>query len=267
MIIRDRSPGIHRLEKRYFKFNPDIAGQTVWLDNRTIEFRPEHPLVSGEIYSAKFYLSKLMKVPRNISVLEFGFSVVKQAFSVEFEGYQTKQENDLVWNGLKGVVNTADFIDGEMLASCFIAKQGKEKLKIKWDNSVDRRTFNFVIDSVKRTEKPEKVELEWNATDQVKGVKGSSEFEMPALGDFKIMDVKVIQQPEQYIQVMFSDPIRKKQNFDGLVSLGKGISLNFTIEGNILKAYPETRQSGDDNLTVQEGIVNILGYPLKASLY
>jgi uncharacterized protein YfaS (alpha-2-macroglobulin family) len=269
VVLSDDYPGqITRntpVGETVFKFKPDIAGNTVWLDNRTIEFRPEHHLVSGETYSAKFYLSKLMKVPRNISVLEFDFSVVQQAFAVTFEGYQTTQENDLVWNRLKGVVNTADFIDGENLASCFTAKQGKEKLKIILDNSLDRRTFQFSIDSVRRTEEPGKVELSWDATAQFKELKGNCEFEMPALGDFKIMDVKVIQQPEQYIQVMFSDPIRKLQNFEGLVSLGKGISMNFTIEGNILKAYPVTRQSGDDNFTVEAGVVNILGYPLKAS--
>jgi alpha-2-macroglobulin len=267
VVLADDYPGqITRntpVNENVFKFKPDIAGHTVWLDNRTIEFRPEHHLASGETYSAKFYLSKLMKVPKNISVLEFDFSIVQQAFTVEFEGYQTKQENDLVWNRLKGVVNTADFIDGEILASYFTAKQGKEKLKMIWDNSVDRRTFQFTIDSVRRTEEPGKVELSWDATSQLTGLKGSSEFEMPALGDFKIMDVKVIQQPEQYIQVMFSDPIRKKQNFEGLVSLDKDVSLNFTVEGNILKAYPASRQSGDDNLSIQESIVNILGYPLK----
>ena len=268
VVLADDYPGqITRntpVSETVFKFNPDIAGHTVWLDNRTIEFRPEHRLVSGETYSAKFYLSKLMKVPRNISVLEFDFSVVQQAFAVEFEGYQTNQENDLVWNRLKGVVNTADFIDGEILAASFSAKQDKDKLKVTWDNSVDRRTFQFTIDSVRRTEEPGKVELSWDAAAQSKGLKGSSEFVMPALGDFKIMDVKVIQQPEQYIQVMFSDPIRKKQNFEGLISLGKDVSLNFTAEGNILKAYPASRQSGDDNLSIQESIVNILGYPLKA---
>jgi uncharacterized protein YfaS (alpha-2-macroglobulin family) len=267
VVLADDYPGqITRntpVSETVFKFKPEIPGHTVWLDSRTIEFRPEHHLVSGETYAAKFYLSKLMKVARNISVLEFNFTVVTQVFAVEFEGYQTKQENDLVWNRLKGTVNTADFIDGEILASFFAAKQGKEKLKMTWDNSVDRRTFQFTIDSVKRTEEPGKVELSWDATAQLKGVKGSSEFVMPALGDFKIMDIKVIQQPEQYIQIMFSDPIRKKQNFEGLVSLGKDVSLNYTAEGNILKVYPASRQSGDDNLSIQEGIVNILGYPLK----
>ncbi len=68
VVLADDYPGqITRntpVNETVFKFKPDIAGHTVWLDNRTIEFRPEHHLVSGETYSAKFYLSKLMKVPK-----------------------------------------------------------------------------------------------------------------------------------------------------------------------------------------------------------
>jgi alpha-2-macroglobulin len=269
VVLADDYPGqITRntpVTERLFRFKPDIPGQTVWLDNRTIEFRPEKHLPSGVAYSAKFYLSKLMKVPKEISTLEFGFSVVEQALSVEFEGYQTQHDNDLVWNRLKGLVNTADMIDNEVLAACFTAHQGNRKLHISWDNSTDRRSFHFTIDSVQRTETVGKAELNWDATAHFSGVKGNASFEMPALGDFKVLDVKVIQQPEQYVQVMFSDPIRKKQDFEGLVFLGNGTSLNYSVDGNMLKAYPAARQSGDDKLTIQTEITNILGYPLKTA--
>ena len=75
------------------------------------------------------------------------------------------------------------------------------------------------------------------------------------------MNVKVIQQPEQCIQIMFSDPLKKKQNYDGLAFLGKGISLNYSVDGNILRAYPVTRQTGEDNFILQQGLVNLLGSP------
>ena len=64
-----------------------------------------------------------------MAVLEFDFTVVKQDFSVEFEGYQTTQEDDLVWIKMKGIVNTSDVIDDEILASYFTAKQGNRKLR------------------------------------------------------------------------------------------------------------------------------------------
>ena len=63
---------------------------------------------------------------------------------------------------------------------------------------------------------------------------------------------------------MFSDPIKKNQNFDGLIFLDKGTSLEFSVTGNIIKAFPASRQNGECKITIREGLVNILGYKLKA---
>jgi alpha-2-macroglobulin len=246
-----------------FRFKPAIAGKAVWLDNRTIIFRPDKRLRSGEKYSAKFYLSKLLKVPKELAVLDFGFSIAEQLFSVGFEGYKTHNKNDLEWIEIKGTVNSADFIDNEELVKYFKAKQDDRKLRINWEISNDRRTFHFTVDSVRRTINPGIAEIIWDASQICSVLKGSANFEIPALGDFKVLDVKVIQQPEQYIQIMFSDPLRRSQNFDGIVFLTGNTSLNYTVEGNILKAYPAIRQSGEDNLTIQKELLNILGYPLK----
>ena len=73
---------------------------------------------------------------------------------------------------MKGIVNTADFIDDEILASYFTAKQGKEKVKITWDNSRKAGSFHFTLDSVRRTEELAKVELYWDATFTGKELKG-----------------------------------------------------------------------------------------------
>ena len=41
--------------------------------------------------------------------------------------------------------------------------------------------------------------------------KGKEEISIPALGDFKLMDISVVQQPEQYVLLKFSDPLKEKQ--------------------------------------------------------
>ncbi len=266
VILTEEYPGqISRntpVAEDIFRFKPAIAGKAFWLDNRTIEFRPDQHLISGQHYSARFNLSKLMKVPQELARLEFGFTVVKQDFSVEFEGYQTHKEDDMVWIKMKGIVNTSDVIDNEILASYFGAKQGSRKLQIAWDNPAARRSFHFTLDSVRRTEQNTKVQIYWDATSLGKSMKGEVSAEIPALGDFKVLNIKVIQQPEQCIQIMFSDPLKKKQNYDGLAFLGSGTTLNYSVDGNILRAYPVIRQTGEDNFTLQQGLVNLLGSPL-----
>jgi hypothetical protein len=142
-----------------FKFKPAIKGQTVWLDKRTLEFRPAEKLKSGESYHVRFNLGDLVKVERSISVFEFDFSIVEQNWTVSVEGYQTHNENDLIWNRIKGSISTADVIDLELLKKYFTAKQTNNKLKFNWEPTSDRRNFAFTIDSVKREEKEGKVEI------------------------------------------------------------------------------------------------------------
>jgi len=246
-----------------FRFKPGIKGQAVWIDKRTIEFRPTDKLKSGESYHARFNLGDILEVDREIAIFEFNFSVVEQNWSVLVEGYHTHNENDLVWNRIKGEVSTADNIEYEQIKKYFTAKQEDEKLKVLWESSGDSRVFYFTIDSVRRTEKAGKVTIAWDGSPEFPKVKGTHQSEIPSLADYKILDIKVIHQPEQYIQLMFSDPIKKNQALDGLIFLENGTSLEYAVSGNIIKAFPAARQSGETRLTIREGLMNILGYGLK----
>ena len=46
------------LDDNVFKISPSIDGKTYWVDDQTIEFKPTNPLVSGEIYTIRFFLAK-----------------------------------------------------------------------------------------------------------------------------------------------------------------------------------------------------------------
>ncbi len=87
---------------------------------------------------------------------------------------------------------------------------------------------------------------------------------LPALGEFTLMEVSVVQQPDQYILIRFSDPLQEKQYLNGLITLDNGTDLSFIVENNDIRAYPAIRQSGNLKVTVSSGIRNILGYKLSA---
>ena len=251
------------IEPELFDFKPKVEGHAFWIDKRTVEFRPDKSLKSGETYTVKFYLSRLMKVPADLKTFEFQFSVIPQSFTVEFDGFQSYSNNDLEWNKIKGSLLAADAISEEQLMKIVTASQGNRSFSIKWDPPSDSRTFTFVIDSVKRTEKSEKVVISWDGAPVGNKSKGKQELEIPALGDFSVMEVTVTHQPEQYLLIKFSDPIKKGQNLEGLIYLENYTSLSFHIEGNTIKAYPAARQGGNIKLIVKKGVLNILGYELK----
>jgi alpha-2-macroglobulin len=251
------------VENELFSFKPKIEGHAFWIDKRTIEFRPSENLKSGETYTARFYLSKLMDVPARLKTFEFRFSVIPQSFSVSIDGFESYSDNYLEWNKIKGTLIAADAVDLEILAKIISAKQSNRSFLIKWDAPVDSRTCKFTIDSVRRTEKAEKLEIMWDGASVGLTCKGRQELEMPALGDFRVMDVKVNHQPEQYISIQFSDPVKKVQNLEGLIFLDNYTSLSFQVEGNIIKAFPSVRQGGSVKLNIRKGVVNVQGYELK----
>ncbi len=81
----------------------------------------------------------------------------------------------------------------------------------------------------------------------------------------KYLDAKVNNEPEQHIEIRFSDPILKSQDLTGFVVLNEDANLRLTSEGNIIKAWPEKRLSAEYDLTVFNGIENIDYAKLPAS--
>jgi uncharacterized protein YfaS (alpha-2-macroglobulin family) len=236
-----------------FRIKPAIKGHAIWVDKRTLEFRPDEKLKSGQVYTVRFKLGKVIKTEKSLAVFKFGFSVVEQNWSVKVEGYQTHNENDLVWNKITGSVNTADYTDCDEIKKYFVARQQNRKLTINWLPGEDRRNFSFSVDSVQRTEEPGKATISWDAAPDFPGIKGSQDMEIPSLADYKVMDVTVVHDPEQYIRI----------TFDGLIYLSNDVSMQYTVSGNIISAYPESQLNGSTVLIVSEGLVNILDYKLK----
>ena len=248
-----------------FSFSPRIKGHAYWVDNRTIEFRPDEKLKSGQTYNVKFYLSKILDVPNNLKTFEFSFETIKQTFAVNVEGFITLDNNDLTWNRIRGSVLTADITDADALRRILTAEENKTKLPVTWTMGEDERAFNFYIDSVKRNDNEQKVIITWDGKPIDVEEKGSKEVSIPSLKNFTLLDTKIFQQPEQYVLLTFSDPIKKSQDLTGLIRLENSTSLNFAVDGNQVKAYPAVRQSGTLKLFVEHGIRNSMSYKLPES--
>jgi len=76
------------------------------------------------------------------------------------------------------------------------------------------------------------------------------------------MDVKVIQDEEQYALVQFSDPLLVGQTLDGLISVSNQENISYTILGSEVKVYAANRLDGNYNINISEGIENSWGTKL-----
>jgi alpha-2-macroglobulin len=250
------------IDKNLFSFSPGIKGETHWKDNRTIEFTPEEPLPSGRLFETKFYLSKIIDVPKKLKTLEFQFQTIKQSINVEYSGMKAYNHFDLSWQKLYGTLSTTDNANDDNIEKLFTAIQKGKHLKVNWKHVGDNRTHEFTVDSVRRTEERGEVILEWDGEiiDADKG--GNLRFEIPSLREFKVINVSLDQQPEQVITLFFSDPLKEENDVSGLIYLKSGIEVRLMINENEVKVYPVTRQTSTTSVIVETGVKNVMNYNL-----
>jgi alpha-2-macroglobulin len=252
------------VDKKLFSFSPGISGKAYWIDNRTVEFRPEKPLKQDTRYIAKFYLSKLIQVPKKFKVFEFDFNSMKQAVAVEVEGYQPYVLTSLKWNNVTGTLRTADVADNAAVEKILTATQNDKKLNVSWTHLSESKTHQFKIDSVLRSEDSSKVVIEWNGSPIDADNKGKEEVKIPSVNDFYALEAKLQQEPNQHISIRFSDPIDPKQDLEGLITFDNNSStLTFEVDGMYIKAYPSSKQNGSVTVNVEKGIKNVAGSKLK----
>ncbi|QGY42892.1 hypothetical protein GM418_04245 [Maribellus comscasis] len=245
-------------EQQLFQFSPEIKGKTVLVGNRIIEFRPSEPLKSGTKYSAEFYLGKIVETEKGLEKMPFSFSTIKQSFSVTLEGLKNYESDVPEQMKFSGYLLTADVANPVETEKVIAASYKGKEISLNWTHATDRRKHFFTIDSLLRDEtNTQELIISWDGKPLNVDKKGQEKVKVPALNVFNVLDAKVLQEPEQHLEIRFSDPLQKSQDLTGLVTLSDGTSLRLVTEGNIIKAWPEKMLSGEIDLTVFEGIENV----------
>jgi len=241
-----------------FDFSPSLKGTTFWLDARTLEFRPAQRMPSGQQYEVTFSLSKLMDVADNLKNFIFSFQVMPQNFDLSFDNVKPYVKTELTRQRIEGGLTTADFADNAAVEKMMVASQEGRSLNITWTHHSDGKGHNYVIEEVARKEEASsvKVVVDGSPIDVDKDLEET--VEIPSLSDFKLMSAKVVQNPNQYVVLQFSDPLKERQELSGLISIddAPNIELDFDIHDNEVWVYPSSRLTGTKIIHI-EGIRNI----------
>lgn len=243
------------------KINPKVKGKFVVKDKRQVLLMPEENLQPDTEYTVKIALNKLMDhVPSSYRKYQFQFKTIKPNFSLNINNLQSYSKD---WQYLTGQITTSDVTDFEKIKKVVQATQNKKPLSVKWQE-INSMRISFTIDSIQRFEDDAHINISWNGKEiDVPENKGNEDFLIPGKNNFSVVQVKVIQNPEQHLEVNFSDPLKQRQNFSGLVQLQSAGKLRYTVEGNLLKIYPENRLTGNIHTEIFTGIKSADGYQLK----
>src|SRR5579859_7136324 len=229
---------------KLFEFTPSIKGITVWLDRRTVEFRPSARLQSGQVYGVSFLLSKLVQVPNELSTFEYAFQVIPQNYELSIDNIRPYVRTELARQKIEGTISTADFAESAVIEKMLSANQENKTLKVSWTHTTEGKQHVFVVEDVERKEKASRVILTAAGKNLAVNHQEEKEVEIPALSDFKVTNVYVEQGSNQHVVIQFSDPLSERQNLEGMISIAGLSSLDFEIKDNEVRVFLPVRQIG-----------------------
>ena len=246
--------------KDYFSFSPAVKGKTVWLDANTIEFQPNENLEPDKLYKVSFDLGKITNVPKEYSEFNFNFETVKPSFLVNSYGLRSSGDRDKMF--ISGIIETADFEKSENVEKFLTASTNNQNQKISWTHNDNSKIHDFKIENILRTQKPGNFKLLWDGKPAGIKLKGYKEMEVPAVGDFKVLNVMAMNESEQFASVQFSDPIAVGQELTGLLTISDDQDVTFSINGSEIKLYTGDKLEGSYTINISQGIKNTFGQTL-----
>ena len=144
---------------KLFDFSPALKGSVTWVDARTVEFKPESRMASGQEYEVSFQLGRLMEVSKELSTFTYSFQVMAQNYDVQVDNVKPYVKTDLKRQKIEGSLYTADFAEEAEVEKVLMANQDGSGLKISWTHTPDGKQHGFIVEDVARKETASKVEL------------------------------------------------------------------------------------------------------------
>ncbi|MBS1735289.1 MAG: hypothetical protein JSS98_01635 [Bacteroidetes bacterium] len=241
-------------DKSLITFSPAVNGKSHWIDARTIEFIPDANLKPDQLYKITFQLGKVTHIPSKYNEFIFNVKTIKPSFSVKDLGLRSDGTKDQML--LPGILETADFENDADVEKLINISMKENPIKITWQHNGNTKTHNFTAQPIARTSTTQTLSLQWNGSPMNIDIKGNKTLEVPAIGDFKVLNVMAMNDDDQYASVQFSDPILPSQDLTGLLSISEQPAVSFSINGSEIKLYTDEKLDGNYTVNVNAGIKN-----------
>jgi len=260
-----------------FKFSSSVAGKAVWVNTTTIEFVPDKPFEAGSEYRVTFRISKLTDVGSAPKEFRFIINTIIPTFYHRTDGLSLYNRTTPNLYYLTGMVVASDFILADKVKKLLTVKPQSNNgiypiATVKWEHDYAENRHYFRIDSIKAGQQRYDIGFLWNGRGIGYDYENEETIGVPAENEFELIDVTVVNAPEQYIQCTFTEPIDEKQRLSNFFSLSNKANnpdvanLRFVVDLNIVKIYPSIRLVGTSELTVEKGLKSTTGKKLSETI-
>lgn len=252
------------LDASIIKIQPFVQGKLQAVTKTNLLFTPDEPLNSDTEYTVSVAIGNIYKnIPKEFETYTFQFKTIAPSFNIVTNNLQSYSKE---WQYVLAQLRSADVISIANAKQLVSASQNSKKLNLVWNETTENsKYFEFKIDSIHRKVENTQVDIKWNGKAINAKNEGENSITIPGKNNFTIVTTQVFQSPEQYLSINFSDPLKKQQNFAGLVSIQNSKNPKYVVDGNVLKVYPDTKLVGTIKVDIFAGIQNTDGYKLKTT--
>lgn len=254
------------LKENPFSFSPSLKGKTYWISNNTIEFVPEEgELQPGKLYEGTFQLGDFVKVDRKLKEFEFSFRIQESTFALHTESLTISSSTPDIAT-LSGDIRFSDNISLEKAKQMLsVDNNGGQTLKLAVEATDTPTLYRFTVGDIPKTAQEYDVTIVANGKTAHIDRVTTETVSIPAQGSFKFLSAERIEEPENGIQVVFSEPLSNSQDLKGLIEIPELSSYISQITDNKVNIYFEANQLTKLTLNIHEGVRNFQEKPLGSS--
>ncbi len=218
------------LSNKLFNFTPNLKGQAVWLDDKTVAFKYDN-IDKTKQYVCRFKVSEILDVPES-ETLNFSFGVRRQSFNV---------------SGVYPMCENADAMDYEIGVTFAAPVNTDDAIKIFDDDAIKKyqinakeiaeNTYTFTLPSIQRKEMDYDINLTLNGKNIGSDSKTNIKMTVYARDKFEPVKFEVEKASGQAV-LFFTQPVKRDQNLNGLVSFSENkLSGKYDIQNNVIIFY------------------------------
>lgn len=244
----------NELKDNPFSFSPSLKGKAYWISNNTIEFVPEEgTLKPGKFYEATFQLGDFVKVESRLKEFNFSFRVQERNFTLHTEPITVTATQPNMVN-VKGELRFSDTVKKEEVDKILSAYANGNKIAVNITATDNPTRYQYEINSIPRETEDYSLKITANGSPAGIDLQQEEEILIPAKNKFQFLSAERIDQPENGIEIVFSNPVSVTQDLKGLIEIPEISSSIFQIKDNKVYIYFETSQLDKLTLKIDEGV-------------
>lgn len=239
-------------DQKLVTLDTKVPVNLVFTADNELRITPAERLPNNTPLRVRLSAEGLEGIESSLDDFEFEVHTIKQDFDLQVNGLATLDSDENLMQ-LSGTLTTDDTADLDQVKQLLQIKVNQQDRELVWTQESDRKTNKFILDNIERGAAPGSINLTWDGSAIGSDDKGARDLSIPAQKAFLVTGVQVIREPTTAIEVQFSDELDSSQDISGLVMLsGKPVSAS--VDGSILRYYPDESSSGEMELTVKNSI-------------